>query len=139
MECKESRIGKQPIPVPANVTLTMDGQYLKAKGPLGELDLTYPREIKLDKEESGVLRVRKTVETRRANQMHGLFRHFSLFFPLSDVLISHFSGIPYMGTYYARYNVLLMLSRESRSLCNVIGINSVRITSHVSSYIIGVS
>lgn len=82
VECKESRIGKQPILVPSNVTLTMDGQYLKAKGPLGELDLTYPREIVLDKEESGALRVRKAVETRRANQMHGLFRHFSLFSPL---------------------------------------------------------
>lgn len=74
VECKESRIGKQPIPVPSNVTLTVDGQYIKAKGPLGELDLTYPREIMLDKEESGALRVRKAVETRRANQMHGLFR-----------------------------------------------------------------
>lgn len=74
VECKESRIGKQPIAIPSSVTLTMDGQYFKAKGPLGELDLTYPREIKLDKEESGALRVRKTVETRRANQMHGLFR-----------------------------------------------------------------
>lgn len=139
VECKESRIGKQPIPVPANVTLTMDGQYFKAKGPLGELDLTYPREIMVDKEESGVLRVRKTVETRRANQMHGLFRHFSLFSPLTDVLISHFSAILYMVTYYARYNVLLALSRESRSLCNDIGINSVCITSLVSSYITGVN
>ncbi|KZV45454.1 hypothetical protein F511_20627 [Dorcoceras hygrometricum] len=52
----------------------MEGQDLKVKGPLGELALSYPREIKLDKEESGLLRVKKTVETRRANQMHGLFR-----------------------------------------------------------------
>ncbi|KAL0450472.1 UNVERIFIED_CONTAM: 50S ribosomal protein L6, chloroplastic [Sesamum latifolium] len=65
---------KQPITVPSNVTLTMDGQDLKVKGPLGELALTYPREIKLEKEDSGALRVRKAVETRRANQMHGLFR-----------------------------------------------------------------
>ncbi|XP_073286523.1 large ribosomal subunit protein uL6c [Primulina huaijiensis] len=74
LECKESRIGKQPIVVPSNVNLTMEGQDLKVNGPLGELALTYPREIKLEKEESGFLRVRKTVETRRANQMHGLFR-----------------------------------------------------------------
>lgn len=79
VECKESRIGKQPIAVPTNVTLTMDGQDLKVKGPLGELAITYPREIKLDKEDTGVLRVRKAVETRRANQMHGLFRQFSLY------------------------------------------------------------
>ncbi|KAI3452219.1 hypothetical protein Pfo_008884 [Paulownia fortunei] len=74
VECKESRIGKQPIAVPSNVALTMDGQDLKVKGPLGELAITYPREIKLEKEDSGILRVRKAVETRRANQMHGLFR-----------------------------------------------------------------
>ncbi|GFQ07484.1 50S ribosomal protein l6 chloroplastic [Phtheirospermum japonicum] len=74
VECKESRIGKQPITVPSNVTLTMDGQDFKVKGPLGELSISYPREIVLEKEESGFLRVRKAVETRRANQMHGLFR-----------------------------------------------------------------
>ncbi|XP_022776638.1 50S ribosomal protein L6, chloroplastic-like [Durio zibethinus] len=74
VECKESRIGKQPIRVPSSVTITLEGQDLKVKGPLGELALTYPPEVKLDKEESGLLRVRKAVETRRANQMHGLFR-----------------------------------------------------------------
>ncbi|KAH9793148.1 hypothetical protein WN944_010890 [Citrus x changshan-huyou] len=73
IECKESRIGKQPIEVPSNVTITLGGQDLKVKGPLGELSLVYPREVKVDREDS-FLRVRKTVETRRANQMHGLFR-----------------------------------------------------------------
>lgn len=73
IECKESRIGKQPIEVPSNVTITMDGQDLQVKGPLGQLAITYPREVKLEREES-ILRVRKAVETRRANQMHGLFR-----------------------------------------------------------------
>lgn len=74
VECKESRIGKQPIPVPSNVTLLMNGQDLKVKGPLGELALTYPNEIVVEKQESGALRVKKAVETRRANEMHGLFR-----------------------------------------------------------------
>ncbi|XP_051120108.1 50S ribosomal protein L6, chloroplastic [Andrographis paniculata] len=74
VECKESRIGKQPIPVPSNVTLTMNGQNVSVKGPLGELALSYPSEIKVEKQDSGFLRVCKTVETRRANEMHGLFR-----------------------------------------------------------------
>ncbi|EXB83377.1 50S ribosomal protein L6 [Morus notabilis] len=74
IECKESRIGKQAIEVPSNVTITLEGQGLKVKGPLGELSLNYPREVKVEREESGILRVRKAVETRRANQMHGLFR-----------------------------------------------------------------
>ncbi|KNA14466.1 hypothetical protein SOVF_107200 [Spinacia oleracea] len=74
VDCKESRIGKQPITVPANVAIAMEGQDLKVKGPLGELSITYPREVLVEKQESGFLRVRKAVETRRANQMHGLFR-----------------------------------------------------------------
>ncbi|XWS34277.1 hypothetical protein CRYUN_Cryun21dG0027000 [Craigia yunnanensis] len=69
VEYKESRIGKQPIQVPSNVTISLEGQDLKVKGPLGELALTYPREVKLDREESGILRVRTAVDTRRAN--HG--------------------------------------------------------------------
>ncbi|KAL5573322.1 hypothetical protein UlMin_022919, partial [Ulmus minor] len=73
IECKESRIGKQPIEVPKNVTITLEGQDMKVKGPLGELSLIYPREVKVDRDESGIIRVKKAVETRRANQMHGLF------------------------------------------------------------------
>ncbi|KAB2613622.1 50S ribosomal protein L6 [Pyrus ussuriensis x Pyrus communis] len=74
IECKESRIGKQPIEVPSSVTISVEGQALAVKGPLGQLSLTYPREVLVQKEDSGALRVRKAVETRRANQMHGLFR-----------------------------------------------------------------
>ncbi|OVA10567.1 Ribosomal protein L6 [Macleaya cordata] len=74
IECKESRIGKNPIEVPSNVTIILEGQDLKVKGPLGELSRTYPREVKVEKVESGQLRVSKAVDTRRANQMHGLFR-----------------------------------------------------------------
>lgn len=74
VECKESRIGKKPIEVPSNVTITLEGQDLKVKGPLGELSRTYPREVKLVREESGIIMVKKAMETRRASQMHGLFR-----------------------------------------------------------------
>ncbi|XP_057446203.1 50S ribosomal protein L6, chloroplastic [Lotus japonicus] len=73
-ECKESRIGKQPVDVPSNVTIKLEGQDIAVKGPLGELALSYPREVLVEREESGALRVKKAVETRRANQMHGLFR-----------------------------------------------------------------
>ncbi|KMZ62065.1 50S ribosomal protein L6 [Zostera marina] len=75
VECKESRIGKMPIEVPSNVTVTLLGQDLKVKGPLGELSRSYPREVKLVREnESGQIKVSKAIDTRRANQMHGLFR-----------------------------------------------------------------
>ncbi|GAB2274890.1 60S ribosomal protein L6 [Dionaea muscipula] len=71
--CKESRIGKQPIALPSNVSITLEGQGLKVIGPLGELSITYPREVKVE-EESGSLCVRKALDTRKAYQMHGLFR-----------------------------------------------------------------
>ncbi|XP_068669287.1 large ribosomal subunit protein uL6c-like [Aristolochia californica] len=74
IECKESRIGKHPIEVPSNVTITLEGQDLKVNGPLGELSRTYPREVKLERLDSGLLKVSKAMDTRKANQMHGLFR-----------------------------------------------------------------
>ncbi|XLR11135.1 hypothetical protein HN51_047857 [Arachis hypogaea] len=71
---RSHEIGKQPIEVPSNVKIKLEGQDIQVKGPLGELGLTYPREVIVERQESGALRVRKVVETRRANQMHGLFR-----------------------------------------------------------------
>ncbi|KAI3883898.1 hypothetical protein MKX03_017361 [Papaver bracteatum] len=73
IECKDSRIGKNPIEVPSTVTILLEGQDLKVKGPLGELSRTYPREVKVERVDS-VLKVTKAMDTRRANQMHGLFR-----------------------------------------------------------------
>ncbi|CAK9200236.1 unnamed protein product [Sphagnum troendelagicum] len=74
IECKESRIGKAPIGVPQGVTVVLDGQSLAVKGPLGELAQTYPREVKLTQDEKGVITVARALDTRRARQMHGLFR-----------------------------------------------------------------
>ncbi|XP_048433635.1 50S ribosomal protein L6, chloroplastic-like [Pyrus x bretschneideri] len=71
IECKESRIGKQPIEVPSNVTITLEGQALAVKGPLGQLSLTYPQEVLVEEEDSGALRARKAVETSvRTTQVH---------------------------------------------------------------------
>ena len=37
-----SRIGKQPITVPAGVDVAIDGTTVTAKGPKGELTRTFP-------------------------------------------------------------------------------------------------
>lgn len=74
IECKESRIGKKPVVVPANVNITLEGQHIRVNGLLGELSQTYPNEIKVERDPSGFIKISKAVETRRANQMHGLFR-----------------------------------------------------------------
>jgi len=64
--------------VPSNVTIILEGQDLKVKGPLGELSRIYPREVKVERENSGTLKVSKAVDTRKANQMHGLFRYATI-------------------------------------------------------------
>lgn len=74
IECKESRIGKRPVEVPKNVTVSLAGQTLSVKGPLGELAQVYPREVKVECDPSGLITVARALETRRARQMHGLFR-----------------------------------------------------------------
>ncbi len=40
-----SRIGKKPIPIPAGVTVTVDGQTVTVKGPKGQLAWTVSDEI----------------------------------------------------------------------------------------------
>ena len=40
-----SRIGKQPITVPAGVEASVDGQDVRVKGPKGELSITISRPI----------------------------------------------------------------------------------------------
>lgn len=74
IECKESRIGKNPVPVLKGVTVNLENQTLSVKGPLGVLSQTYPREIKVECNPSGLITVSRAVDTRRARQMHGLFR-----------------------------------------------------------------
>ena len=45
-----SKIGKQPIEIPGNVEVSIDGQNVSIKGPKGEVARTLPREVeaKLD-------------------------------------------------------------------------------------------
>ncbi len=45
-----SRIGKQPIAVPAGVTVALEGQTVSVKGPKGELSWTVSEEIAVTRE-----------------------------------------------------------------------------------------
>ncbi|MHC5307111.1 50S ribosomal protein L6 [Bartonella sp. LJL80] len=49
-----SRIGKKPVPVPAGVTATVEGQLVKAKGPKGELSYVVNDEVLVKFEENAV-------------------------------------------------------------------------------------
>eukprot|EP00244_Chara_vulgaris_P012266 TRINITY_DN636_c0_g1_i1.p1 TRINITY_DN636_c0_g1~~TRINITY_DN636_c0_g1_i1.p1 ORF type:complete len:292 (-),score=62.19 TRINITY_DN636_c0_g1_i1:524-1399(-) len=74
IDCKESRIGKAPIAVPTGVEYTLGESSLLVKGPLGQLSREYPPEVKLTVGDDGMLTVSRAMDTRRARQMHGLFR-----------------------------------------------------------------
>jgi large subunit ribosomal protein L6 len=68
-----SRIGKKPIPVPAGVTLTIDGQRVEVKGPKGELSFTVSDEIAVSQEADGVTFAPKA-DSQRARALWGLSR-----------------------------------------------------------------
>lgn len=68
-----SRIGKRAIPIPAKVTVTVDGQHVTVKGPKGELSRILPAEVSVEQEGDTVL-VKRRDESRPARQRHGLCR-----------------------------------------------------------------
>jgi large subunit ribosomal protein L6 len=68
-----SRIGRLPIDVPANVTVTIDGQAVTVKGPKGELALTVATPIEVKLEDAQVL-VTRPDDERESRSLHGLTR-----------------------------------------------------------------
>ena len=50
-----SRIGKKPVPVPAGVTATVEGQKVSVKGPKGELFFVANDEISVKLEDNAVV------------------------------------------------------------------------------------
>lgn len=68
-----SRIGKNPIEIPAGVDVTINGQDVTVKGPKGELSLTVAEPIAVAKEDNTIVVTRPNDE-RRNRALHGLSR-----------------------------------------------------------------
>ena len=68
-----SRIGKQPITVPAGVEVTIDGSTDTAKGPKGELSRTLPSLMTIQREGDEII-VTRPDDSREAKSLHGLTR-----------------------------------------------------------------
>lgn len=70
-----SRVGKSPITVPANVTVTVDEatHVVTVKGPKGELSQHISRLLTL-KQEDGTLTIERPNNLREARSQHGLAR-----------------------------------------------------------------
>jgi large subunit ribosomal protein L6 len=69
-----SRIGKQPIQIPAGVDVTIDGQKVLVKGPKGALDLTVAEPITVSRNDDGTILVNRPNDERRNRSLHGLSR-----------------------------------------------------------------
>ena len=69
-----SRIGKQPITVPAGVEVVIDGRTVRVKGPKGTLSHTVPEPITVQQEQDGTLLVKRPDDERRSKALHGLSR-----------------------------------------------------------------
>lgn len=69
-----SRIGKQPITIPAGVTVTVGADnVVTVKGPKGQLTETIDRDITIEVKGNEVLVTRPTDQIRH-RAMHGLYR-----------------------------------------------------------------
>jgi len=68
-----SRIGKLPVQVPTNVTVTLGPGHVKVEGPKGQLERTLPAEITV-KQHDGELVFERPSEDFRHRALHGLVR-----------------------------------------------------------------
>jgi large subunit ribosomal protein L6 len=68
-----SRIGKQPIPIPDGVTVTIGSGRVDVKGPKGELSERIPRDIEVVQQDGEVL-VRRPSDRGEHRALHGLTR-----------------------------------------------------------------
>ena len=68
-----SRIGKQPIPIPSGVDVTIDGTRVAVKGPKGELEMRAPDEITVARDGDDIV-VTRPDDERHNRSLHGLSR-----------------------------------------------------------------
>jgi large subunit ribosomal protein L6 len=68
-----SRIGKQPIPVPAGVTISIEPERVTVNGPKGELSERVHRDITVEQADGEIL-VKRPTDRGEHRALHGLTR-----------------------------------------------------------------
>jgi len=68
-----SRIGKQPIPIPSEVSVALSPGRVQVNGPLGELTQQVPARMKIEHAE-GTINVARPTERGEDRALHGLTR-----------------------------------------------------------------
>jgi large subunit ribosomal protein L6 len=81
-----SRIGKLPIDIPSNVTVSVNAENIvTAKGPKGELSRKIDRDITVEIND-GQLTVNRPTDQKRHRALHGLYRSliYNMVFGVSE-------------------------------------------------------
>lgn len=68
-----SRVGKNPVPVPAGVDIKVDGSSVTVKGPKGELGRRFNERVAISITDD-IATVTRADETRESRAIHGLSR-----------------------------------------------------------------
>jgi large subunit ribosomal protein L6 len=68
-----SRIGKKPIDVPADVTVTIQGSEVTVKGPKGQLTQRFHPDMQI-RQDGGMVVVARPTDMRHHKALHGLTR-----------------------------------------------------------------
>lgn len=68
-----SRIGKLPIPIPEKVQVTIGEDFVKVKGPLGELSQKYDPSFKIKVENNEII-IERPSDEKQHRSLHGLYR-----------------------------------------------------------------
>ncbi len=68
-----SRIGKQPVPLPERVSVTIDRNTVRVSGPKGELSQDFNPDLAI-RQENGSIVVERPSDLRHHKALHGLTR-----------------------------------------------------------------
>jgi large subunit ribosomal protein L6 len=68
-----SRVGKEPIPIPSGVEVSLEGRRVVVKGPIGTLEHTAPETIRITREDDQLV-VTRPDDERENRALHGLTR-----------------------------------------------------------------
>ena len=68
-----SRVGKQPIKIPAGVKVAIDKELVKVEGPKGKLDFSFPYGVKVEVKDDQII-VTRLSDIKDHRMKHGLVR-----------------------------------------------------------------
>ncbi|MBM4037445.1 MAG: 50S ribosomal protein L6 [Planctomycetes bacterium] len=96
-----SRIGRQPVPVPAGVKATVGDGTVQIAGPLGQIEQTIAPGLRVVVDDAKkAVRVERTADDRQTKALHGLLRNL-IANMIAGVTKGYVRGIQVVGVGYA--------------------------------------